>query len=277
LAEVLQARGQPAEAQSLLHTLIAQMPQRRWPFLLRAVALQQARLALAAGDLAAMQRWSTSLTTPPADLPLQQQEAEGLLCARLHLAQAEPEAALGLLEQWQRDAQAGGRTRSQVEIYLLRALAYFSQEKLTEAKATLRTALTLARPYGEQGLFLHEATSQGSRPPGALAALLRALLPELKEEPLLSSLRTLLLALAKAPTTAGEVSTPPPGLLLEPLSPQEERVLRLLATGLSNPEIARELIVSVNTVKTQVQSIFRKLQVNNRREARDAARHLNLR
>jgi LuxR family maltose regulon positive regulatory protein len=273
LAEVLQARGQGAEAQSLLHTLIAQMPQRRWPFLLRAVALQQARLALRGGDLAAAQRWSTRLTTPT-DVPVQQQETEGLLCARLHIAQAEPEAALGLLEHWQRDAQAGGRTRSQVEIELLRALAYFSQEKLTEAKAALRTALTLAQPYGEQGLFAHEATSRAYEPPGALAALLRALLVEVKEEPLLSYLRTLLLA--KAPETAGEGSAPPLGLL-EPLTPQEARVLRLLAAGLSNPEIARELIVSVNTVKTQVQSIFRKLQVNNRHEARDAARHLNLR
>jgi LuxR family transcriptional regulator, maltose regulon positive regulatory protein len=275
-AEVLHSRGQAADAQALLHTLSAQLPQRRWPFLLRAVALQQARLALHGGQVAAVQRWSMSLT-PLADLPVQQQEAEALLCARLHLAQAEPEAALYLLSQWQRDAQAGGRTRSQVEMYLLRALAYFSQEKLTEAKATLRTALTLARPYGEQGLFVHEGTSQAYRPPGALAALLRALLVEVKEVPLLSSLRTLLLAVAKAPTTAGEASTPPPGLLLEPLSPQEERVLRLLAAGLTNPEIARELIVSVNTVKTQVQSIFRKLQVNNRQEARDAARHLNLR
>src|SRR5262249_13739929 len=158
-------------------------------------------------------------------LPQQQQEAEGLLRARLQLAQAEPEAALCALEQWQRDAQAGGRTRSQVEIYLLRALAYFSQEKLTEAKATLRTALTLAQPYGEQRLFIHEATTQTYRPPGALAGLLRALLPELKEEPLLSYLRTLLLALSKAPT----IAAPPREALLEPLTPQEERVLRLLA------------------------------------------------
>jgi LuxR family maltose regulon positive regulatory protein len=67
-----------------------------------------------------------------------------------------------------------------------------------------------------------------------------------------------------------------PGLLFEPLSTQEVRVLRLLAAGLSNPEIARELIVSVNTVKTQVQSIYRKLNVTGRREARERARVLKL-
>jgi len=67
-----------------------------------------------------------------------------------------------------------------------------------------------------------------------------------------------------------------PALLVEPLSPQEQRVLRLLAAGRSNPEIAQELVVSVNTVKTQVQSIYRKLNVNSRWEAREAARHLKL-
>ena len=52
--------------------------------------------------------------------------------------------------------------------------------------------------------------------------------------------------------------------LVEPLNAQEQRVLRLLAAGRSNPEIARELVVSINTVKAHVQSIYRKLNVNNR-------------
>lgn len=55
---------------------------------------------------------------------------------------------------------------------------------------------------------------------------------------------------------------------LEPLSRQEQRVLRLLVAELSYPEIARELIVSINTVKTHVSSIYRKLNVHSRREAR---------
>jgi LuxR family transcriptional regulator, maltose regulon positive regulatory protein len=62
----------------------------------------------------------------------------------------------------------------------------------------------------------------------------------------------------------------------EPLSIQEQRVLRLLATGCSNPEIANELVVSVNTVKTHVQHIYRKLNLENRVAASEAARLLNL-
>ncbi len=67
-----------------------------------------------------------------------------------------------------------------------------------------------------------------------------------------------------------------PQPLPEPLSPQELRVLRLLAAGLSNQEIASELVVSINTIKTQVRSILRKLDVDNRDEARLVARELGL-
>jgi ATP/maltotriose-dependent transcriptional regulator MalT len=63
---------------------------------------------------------------------------------------------------------------------------------------------------------------------------------------------------------------------LEPLSRQEQRVLSLLVAELSYPEIARELVVSINTVKTQVNSIYRKLNVHSRREARAVVQHLQL-
>ena len=65
-------------------------------------------------------------------------------------------------------------------------------------------------------------------------------------------------------------------VLLEPLSQRERKVLRLLAAGLSNPEIANELVVSLNTVKTQVSSIYHKLNVTSRKEAIAAARAFNL-
>ena len=62
----------------------------------------------------------------------------------------------------------------------------------------------------------------------------------------------------------------------EPLSRQEQRVLHLLVAELSYPEIARELVVSINTVKTQVNSIYRKLNVHSRREAQAVVQNLHL-
>ena len=68
----------------------------------------------------------------------------------------------------------------------------------------------------------------------------------------------------------------PPAILFDPLSQQELRVLRLVSRGLPIAEIARELVVSRNTVKTQIQSIYRKMNVHSREEARQIARELNL-
>ena len=63
---------------------------------------------------------------------------------------------------------------------------------------------------------------------------------------------------------------------IEALSQQELRVLRLLVAGLSNADIAQELVVSTNTIKTQVKSIYRKLNIKSRNEAREVARELKL-
>ena len=64
--------------------------------------------------------------------------------------------------------------------------------------------------------------------------------------------------------------------MAEPLSEREQAILRYLPTMMSNQEIAGELFVSVNTVKTHVKSIYRKLEVSSRREAVARARQLRL-
>ena len=67
-----------------------------------------------------------------------------------------------------------------------------------------------------------------------------------------------------------------PAELLEPLSVREGEVLRFLPTMMSNSDIASELFVSVNTVKTHVKSIYRKLDVTRRQDAVRRARQLHL-
>jgi LuxR family maltose regulon positive regulatory protein len=76
-----------------------------------------------------------------------------------------------------------------------------------------------------------------------------------------------------APT---EDRTPVKQGLIEPLSERELEVLRLLATDLDGPEIARELVVSLNTLRTHTKNIYSKLGVNNRRAAIRRAEELDL-
>jgi len=132
----------------------------------------------------------------------------------------------------------------------------------------LRETLALAQTEGYQRLFLDEGE--------ALAILLRAVLLDEREEPLATYVRCLLSTFTQQHAGQDTSTLTPSALLIEPLSPQEQRVLRLLAAGRSNREIAEALVVSVNTVKTQVQSIYRKLNVKSRWEAREAAHHLKL-
>lgn len=276
LARLKHTRGETAEAQQLLHTLIAQTPQQRWFSLLREVRAYQARLALASGDLVTVERFLAS-TQQGDDVAHLQQEQEALLVARLRIAQGEAEEALRLLEPWRDEAHIQGRTHSTLEIMVLQSLAYFVQNDLPRATEMLRQTLAHAQAEGYQRLFLDEGE--------AMATLLRVVWQTVKEEPLRTYVRTLLHALLQE-SPAGAMrphadqassSSLESAFLVEPLSPQERRVLRLLTVGLSNAEIARELVVSINTIKTQIQSIYRKLNVHSRQEARDAAHHLHLR
>ncbi len=68
----------------------------------------------------------------------------------------------------------------------------------------------------------------------------------------------------------------PKSEMVEPLSKRELEVLRLLRTDLNGPEIARECMVSLSTVRTHIQHIYAKLGVNNRRAAVRRAEELNL-
>jgi LuxR family maltose regulon positive regulatory protein len=71
-------------------------------------------------------------------------------------------------------------------------------------------------------------------------------------------------------------SSPATLALIDPLSERELDVLRLLGTELDGPAIARELMVSLNTMRTHTKSIYAKLAVTSRRAAVRRAAELNL-
>ena len=158
--------------------------------------------------------------------------------------------------------------------------------QLTQATELLQEALTiwtnLHHPHGARSCMLLLATVYCEQ--GVLhhaAACYRRVIQEAREVGDREDLIPALIGLAQTSykqnntETAEQVAQEAWNARLEPLSRQEQRVLRLLVAELSYPEIARELIVSVNTVKTQVNSIYRKLNVHNRREAQAIVQNLH--
>ena len=157
-----------------------------------------------------------------------------------------------------------------IEILVLQALALYAhgeqddahhaQGDIPRALDPLERALTLAEPEGYVRIFVDEG------PP--MAALLREVAKHGTAPNYVSQLWA---AYWKAEGTIPAVQ-----LLIEPLSERELAVLRLLRTELNGPEIARELVVSLNTMRTHTKNIYRKLGVNNRQAAVHRAEELGL-
>jgi LuxR family transcriptional regulator, maltose regulon positive regulatory protein len=265
LARVLYARGEYTQAQDVLQHLEIALTHPRW---YREIELWLAHFALASGDLVTAQRRLVGQQTIAQDeTPLDiVREQEDLLAARLLIAQGEEgkvHQALDILARWRAEAQSQARLRSESEVLLIMARAYERLKRKQETKEVLKEALTLAQSAGYQRLFLDEGAE--------MAASLKEIVSEVRAPLQVAFLRTLL----RGFTTVQPSTTPATGDdLLEPLSPQERRVLGLLVAGRTNPEIARELVVSLNTVKTQVKSIYRKLGIGSRHEASEVARRL---
>ena len=124
----------------------------------------------------------------------------------------------------------------------------------------LQQALSLAEPEGYVRMFVDEGPPMTVLLEGAAK---HGIAP--------NYVRQLLTALGSA-----RARTPVKQVLIEPLSQRELEVLRLLRTDLNGPEIAGELIVSLNTLRTHTKNIFSKLGVNNRRAAVRRAEELDL-
>ncbi len=265
LARIQHVRGETAAARQSLDELLIRIPapqsEHAWP-LSREIQTLRASLALADGDLATVQRWITGLHRSGGPLFPFAAEQETLLLARWYLAQGRGEAALQLLQDLLCAAQEAGRTRNSFEAQALLALVYAANEQPEQARRVLLMLLEQTCTEGYLRLFLDEGE--------AMAVLFRSLTLHIHEQPLLSYLQSILRAFPGSQTSS------PAALLPEPLSVQELRVLRLLVPGCSNAEIARELVVSVNTVRTHIQNIYHKLDAHNRAAAIETARQLHL-
>jgi LuxR family maltose regulon positive regulatory protein len=233
----------------------------------RPVPAVRARVWIAQGRLGDALGWARERDLSVDDDLSYRNEFEHITLARLLLARYQGEraesflrAAIRLLERLLPAAEKGGRTGRVIEILVLRALAHQAHGDTPAAVAALERAVTLAEPEGYVRVFADEGLP--------MAALLRA---AAKGGPRRDYVRRL----AAAASGAGH-SGPAEQDLIEPLSERELDVLRLLGTELDGPAIARELMVSLNTVRTHTKNIYAKLAVTNRRAAVRRAAELNL-
>ena len=237
---------------------------------LEQVQAYQVRGWLKLGRMDAVTHWQQASPLAHDALPHYQQEVIALTLARCLLAQGEASDALRLLERWHLHARTQGRIGSEIEMLMLSALAYARQGKVEQAAQLLKPALLLASPEGYVRVFVEEGE--------AMAVLLHMVLSRWKGKSGADYVHKLLAVLQSEQRTYGTLTpvTHHRGSPLEPLSSRERTVLRLLAAGLSNAEIAAELMVSINTIRTQARSIYHKLNVKNRHEAVALARHWQL-
>ena len=168
--------------------------------------------------------------------------------------------AVGLLGRLREAAETGTRTGSVIEILVLEALAAAGGGDGASALVALEQALTAAEPEGYVRLFVDEGHA------------MKALLREASRRGITTGYISELLAGWERPLVRPAKTQ---GLVVA-LSGRELEVIRLLASELSGPLIARELMVSLNTMRTHTKSIYMKLGVNTRRAAVRRAQELSL-
>src|SRR2546421_6303075 len=285
-ARIREAQGDLEGALDLLHEAERLYVSDFFPNV-RPIAALVTRVWVAQGRLGEALGWAREQGLSVSDDLSYLREFEHITLVRVLLARSKSDPAdrsmfeaLGLLERLLQAAEGGERMGSVIEILVLQALAHQVQGDIPAALVPLELALTLAEPEGYVRIFVDE---------GPLMAILLAKLHEhSRKRPRATSTNLplayieRLLALLRGERvqegiSPAATSVPTPAQpLLDPLTERELEVLRLIAAGLSNREIAARLVLALSTVKSYVNTIYSKLQVESRTQAVARARALHL-
>ena len=252
------AQGDVAEAATILTQADQFVRQHNFMHRMPEVAAAQVLTSLHQGDLAA-----AAYLAEKHELPISR--------ARVHLAQGDTAAALAVLRPLRQQVEAKGWADERLKVMVLQAVALYAlalkeRREKEDAVQLLGDALALAEPGGFIRTFLDEG------PPMArllYEAQTRGIAPDY--------VRGLLTAfpIAEPEKVVPSKSQAPESEMIELLSGRELEVLGLMAQGLKYNQIAEQLFVSLNTIRSHTKNIYSKLEVNNRTQAIQKANDLN--
>jgi LuxR family maltose regulon positive regulatory protein len=279
---VLLASGKLAEAEQALQE--AQSLVQRSGFAVYEASIMAAQVALwlARGNLSAAGAWAEQYIFNP-DAPEYIRQEEYLALARVYLAQGQYERCLRLLAPLLGSMERMKRQWDLIRLLALQTIALYGLGETAQACQIALRLLTLTEPEGYMRVYLDAgepmrrvlemllAAANATISISAISHLLAAFEQEKSSFPFTQETHAPVPSVNRPQSSASVTQSP-----FEPLSPQERRVFHLLIAGRTYAEIAQELIVSLNTVKTQVSSIYRKLGVSRRAEASAVARQLQL-
>ena len=264
------AQAQLKEAAGDLETALALLDEAKRVYIqtlipdLRPIAALKARIYLKQGRPDKARAWAAERGLSLADEVSYLHEFEHLTLARLEIANPLVNALLARLLQ---AAEAQKRWGSALDILLVQALSHEAQGNRPQALAALERALALAEPEGYVRIFVDE---------GEAMRLLIEKQSRNRDHPLSDYVDELLAAFTQPVAVPKSAIIHQESDMIEPLSERELEVLKLLRTDLNGPEIARECMVSLSTIRTHTQNIYAKLGVNNRRAAVRRAEELDL-
>jgi LuxR family maltose regulon positive regulatory protein len=286
-ARMAHLRGDDAEAEEILERLLYLGYRHSFPRLVSYARAEFVRQATLSGDLDKAERRLRELD-PEHDKTLNESlvfhagemEARSITLARYLIYTGRHVNARALLQTQIREARQQRRRRREAKLTLLLSLSLNAEGKARLARRTFLEALELAKPQELIRTFLDER-----QPALRLIRDVRQSMHELPDLPAAAERDALVAHLDRLLREAGEIppqAAPTSGSTLltaemaATLTEREKNLLRHVAGGLSNKDLANRLSVSTNTVKWHLRNIFEKLQITNRVQAIAIARHLGL-
>jgi ATP/maltotriose-dependent transcriptional regulator MalT len=265
-ALICQARGLPDQARQKIDLALDFLGEIRSQAFVPLAQAFGAELALMQGDLGAASEWAATLAPRMPFTAMAYFHAPQLTLPKILLAQGTSESRSQAAEELSRlhaFVTSIHNTRFTIEVLALEALLFHAQANLPGALAALQQAVNLAQPGGLLRVFVDLGP--------ALANLLRRLTPRGAARQYVDQILHAFPAerLSPQPESAKPLSAQVE--IIEPLSRREMQVLELAAQHLTTKEIAEKLVLSDQTVKHHLGTIYEKLDVHGRRQAVAAA------